>query len=307
MPEVPILDSTLFYQDHGEGLPMVFLHGSPVSSHVWRNVLPLIRNARTLAPDLIGMGRSGKPNIPYRFADHARHLDAWMDRMNLNQVVLVGIDWGGALAFDWARRHPQQVRGLVFMETILKPMSWSEFPPAARTRFENIRTPGLGEKMIMENLQSLETALTATVLTPLTEEDFQVYLEPFQTPESRRPLLEWPRAMPLQGEPADVIERIEAYDAWLKHSDDVPKLLLTFEGSPTLMVTPELVEWCRTNISALTTLPCGPAGHLAPEDQPESIAAAINRWMEVQALTGAQPSDLPAQHPAAGPENAGQR
>lgn len=306
MPELQTLDSTLFYRDHGAGLPMVFLHGSPVSSHVWRNVLPLIRNARTLAPDLIGMGRSGKPDIPYRFADHARYLDAWMDRMNLNPVVLVGIDWGGALALDWARRNPQKVRGLVFMETILKPMSWTEFPPAAKTRFENIRTPGLGEQMITENLQYLQTALTATVLTPLSEEDFQVYLEPFQTPESRRPLLEWPRAMPLEGEPVDVVKRVVAYDDWLKHRGGVPKLLLTFEGSPTLMVTPGLVEWCRANISDLTITPCGPAGHLAPEDQPDNIAEAINRWMEDQALVEPQHSKLPAQNTTASPENAGQ-
>ncbi|GEM46285.1 haloalkane dehalogenase [Deinococcus cellulosilyticus] len=284
MPEIQVLDSTLFYQDAGAGTPVVFLHGSPVSSHLWRNVLPQIQNARTLALDLIGMGKSGKPDLPYRFADHARYLDAWMDALQLENIILVGIDWGGALAFDWARRHSEKTRGIVFMETILKPMTWEEFPPAAKTRFEAIRTPGKGEKMIMEDLQYLETALTATVLTPLAPEDFQAYLQPFLTPPSRRPLLEWPRAMPLEGEPQDVIERIKAYNHWLKHSIDVPKLLLTFEGSPTLMVTPQLVEWCRENISHLEIQHCGPAGHLAPEDQPEAIAAAINGWMKRNSL-----------------------
>ena len=134
MPVTTVLDATMFYQEVGAGLPIVFLHGNPSSSHLWRNVLPGIgAPRRCLAPDLIGMGRSGKPDIAYRFDDHARHLDAWFDALALERVVLVGHDWGGALAFDWAARHPGRTRGVAFLETIVRPFAWDEYPAAARS------------------------------------------------------------------------------------------------------------------------------------------------------------------------------
>ena len=140
---VPVLDSSLAYQDVGTGSTVVFLHGNPLSSRVWRNVLPgVAQRARCLAPDLIGMGDSGKPDIAYRFVDHARYLDAWFDALALRDVVLVGYDWGGALALDWAARHPDRVRGLVVFETFLRPMSWSEWTPQGAELFRALRTPG---------------------------------------------------------------------------------------------------------------------------------------------------------------------
>jgi haloalkane dehalogenase len=283
MPTIPVLDSTMHFEDTGTpaatGPTWVFLHGNPTSSHLWRKVLPRVRHlGRCLAPDLIGMGRSGKPAIAYSYDDHARYLAAWFDAMDLHEVVLVGIDWGGSLAFDWARRHEPRVRGLAFMETILKPLRWSEFPEAARARFEAFRTPGLGERMAMEENQFLEGSLKATVLMPLSDADRAAYQAPYPTPESRRPLLEWPRAMPMEGSPADVVARIEAYDEWLATSQKVPKLLLSFDGSPTLMVGPALLDWCLTNIANLETRHCGAAGHMAPEDQPEAIAHALSEW-----------------------------
>jgi len=180
---------------------------------------------RCLAPDLIGMGRSGKPDVAYRFADHDEYLDAWFDALALDGVVLVGIDWGGALAFDWATRHPGRTRGVAFMETIVRPMSWAEYPAAARPRFEAFRTPGVGERMVLDENVFIEQALRMTVLGGLSEEDHKAYSTPYPTRDSRRPLLEWPRAMPLDGEPADVVNRIEAYEKWLANSEDVPKLL----------------------------------------------------------------------------------
>lgn len=166
MPEIDVLDSTMFYEDAGAGTPLVFLHGNPTSSYLWRHVLPHFgAPGRLLAPDLIGMGRSGKPDVPYRFSDHARYLDAWFDALALDGVVLIAHDWGGALALDWAARHPGRVRGLAFMETIIKPMAWTEFAPAARERFEAMRTPGLGEKLVLEGNASLEGGLRGSVLT----------------------------------------------------------------------------------------------------------------------------------------------
>lgn len=281
MPTIDLLDSTICYEEMGSGTPFVFLHGNPTSSHLWRHVLPRIgAPGRCLAPDLIGMGRSGKPEIAYTFADHARYLDAWFAALALDKVVLVGIDWGGALAFDWAARHPERVRGVVFMETIVRPLSWAEYPAAARPRFEAFRTPEVGERLVLDENVFIEGALHATTLTGLSDEDHAIYRQPYPTRDSRRPLLEWPRAMPLDGEPADVVSRIEVYDDWLAGSATIPKLLLTFDSSPTLMIGVELTAWCAANIVNLEIEGCGPAGHLAPEDQPAAIGAAIAGWAD---------------------------
>ncbi|MEU7877476.1 haloalkane dehalogenase [Microbispora bryophytorum] len=284
MPSIDVLDSAMYYEETGSGAPFVFLHGNPASSHLWRKVLPGIgADARLLAPDLIGMGRSGKPDVPYRFADHARYLDAWFDRLGLEDVVLVGHDWGGSLAFDWAARHPGRVRGVAFFETIVRTMSWSELGEAPRARAEAIRSPE-GEPLVLDRNFMVETAFTGGVLTPLGEEDMRPYLEPYPTRDSRRPLLEWARSMPLDGEPADVAERVGAYGGWLASSRDVPKLLLTFDSSPTLLIGPEMAAWCAANIAGLEVEHCGPAGHHAPEDRPEAIAAAIDAWAERHGL-----------------------
>jgi haloalkane dehalogenase len=287
MPTLDVLDSTMFYTDLGAGTPpLVFLHGNPTSSLLWRHVLPRIgAHRRCLAPDLIGMGRSGKPDMTYKFADHARYLDAWFDALALDGVVLVGHDWGGALAFDWATRHPERTRGIAFMETIVRPMTWDDFPDSARPRYEALRTPGIGETKVLDENFFMEVALRSTVLNGLSDADLQAYREPYSTRDSRRPLLEWPRAMPIEGEPAEVVSRIEAYDAWLATSADVPKLLLTFDGSSeTLLIGAEMTAWCATHIANLEIENCGPARHLAPEDQPEAIAKAIARWTDRHGL-----------------------
>ncbi|WP_327232872.1 haloalkane dehalogenase [Streptomyces sp. NBC_01317] len=284
MPSIPVLDSTLHYEDSGSGTPFVFLHGNPGSSHVWRNVLPRTGQGRLLAPDLIGMGRSGKPDLPYRFADHARYLDAWFDALGLDRVVLIGHDWGGALAFDWAAEHPERVAGIAFLEAVVKPLAREELTPRARERVERLRTPGLGEELALDQDLMIRQAFTGGVLTPVAEKDLAVYLAPYPTRESRRPLLAWARQMPVGGEPAELVARIEAYDAWLATSTHVPKLLMTFEGSPTLLIGKELADWCATHIAALESVACGEAGHHAPEDRPEEIAAALSAWADRHGL-----------------------
>jgi haloalkane dehalogenase len=279
MPTIDVLDSTMYYEESGSsGTPFVFLHGNPASSHLWRKVLPAVGGAaRLLAPDLIGMGRSGKPDIRYRFADHARYLDAWFERLELDEVVLVGHDWGGALGFDWAARHPGRTRGVAFFETIVRPMAWSELGEAPRARAEAMRGPE-GEALVLDRNFFLESAFTGGVLNPLDAEDMEAYRAPYPSRESRRPILEWARSLPIEGEPADVAERVQHYDEWLAASGDVPKLLLTFDSSPTLGIGKELADWCAENIAGLRIEHCGPAGHHAPEDRPEAIAAAITVW-----------------------------
>lgn len=302
MRTVKVLDSRMSYLDAGEGTPLVFLHGNPTSSYLWRKVLSHLGGpGRRLAPDLIGMGASGKPAIEYRFGDHARYLAAWFDAVGLEEVVLIGHDWGGALAFDWAARHPGRVRGVAFLETIVRPMTWEDFPERARPAFQALRTPGVGETMVLDQDMFMEQSLPATVAAPLTGGDLAAYREPYPDRESRRPLLAWARAQPIEGEPADVVERVEAYGHWLAGSTGVPKLLLTFEPGPSTMIGPEATAWCREHITALEVVACGPAGHHAPEDQPAAIAAAIATWADRHQLRS--PGQTGAARPPRGAES----
>ncbi|WP_040839855.1 haloalkane dehalogenase [Nocardia brevicatena] len=283
MPEIEVLDSVIHFQESGIGTPFVFLHGNPGSSHLWREILPRVGAGRLLGPDLIGMGRSGKPDIAYTFDDHARYLDEWFDAMALDRVVLVGHDWGGALAFDWAARHPERVLGIAFLESIVKPMCWDELTPQARARYEKIRGAE-GEELYLDQDLFVRQAFTGGVLTPVSEQDLEAYLAPFPTRESRRPILAWARQIPLGGTPAELVARIEAYDAWLAASPRVPKLLMTFEGSPTLLITEAMADWCARHIASLEIVDCGKAGHHAPEDRPTEIAAAVSAWADSHSL-----------------------
>ncbi|MGW3353055.1 haloalkane dehalogenase [Nonomuraea rubra] len=279
MPIQHVLDSTMSYRELGSGAPIVFLHGNPTSSHLWRDVMPAVGQGRRLAPDLIGMGESGKPAIDYTYADQARYLDAWFDALDLDDVLLVGHDWGGALAFDWAARHPDRVRGIAFTEAIVKPMTWEEFPEGGRPLFRAIKTEGVGETMMLDDNAFLR-GLPGSVVAPMAEEDAQAYLRPYPTRESRVPLLRWARSMPLDGEPADVVERIEAFGRWLATSPEVPKLLIGFRSGPGSMWTPETIAWCRATIASLEVVEREEvAGHHTPEDHPKVIAAAIAEWM----------------------------
>ncbi|SCD74988.1 haloalkane dehalogenase [Streptomyces sp. BpilaLS-43] len=290
MPTLPVLGTTLHHRESGdpEGLPFVFLHGNPTSSHLWRNVLPAVAapGRRLLAPDLVGMGDSGKPDLAYSFDDHARHLDAWFDALGITEAVLVGHDWGGTLAFDRAARLPDRVRGLAFTETIVKPLYGDEFPPAGRQLFDLLRTPGVGEEMVLEKSMFVE-GLPATLATTLDPADLEVYRRAFPTPRSRRPVLEWARMMPLDGEPADVVARIEHFDAWLATSPEVPKLLVAFEPGPGAMTDRGAVAWCEENIAGLEVSRNGLAGHHSPEDRPVELAATINTWADHHGLTRA--------------------
>jgi len=189
MPTIDVLDSTIHYDDHGSGATVVFLHGNPSSSHMWRKVLPLIGTGRLIAPDLIGMGRSGKPVSDYRFADHARYLEAFFDALGLDEVVLVGHDWGGSLAFDWAARHPGRVRGLAFFETIVRPIASSELSEQARARSAKLRTTE-GEPLVLDSHFLINTAYTGGVLNPLSDEELDLYRVPYPTRESPSPAAE---------------------------------------------------------------------------------------------------------------------
>ena len=269
---VAVLDSEMAYVDAGEGGPILFLHGNPTSSYLWRNVIPEVEAAgRCLAPDLIGMGQSGKnPAGRYRFADHARYLDAWIDALALDRIVLVGHDWGGALAFHWARRNPQRVAGIAYMETIVRPLSWDEWPEAARKVFQGMRSPA-GEAMVLEKNVFVERVLPASVLRPLGEAEMAAYRAPFQQPgETRRPTLTWPREIPIAGEPADMAALVQAYADWLAASG-LPKLFVNAEPGSILVGAQR--EFCRRwpNQREVTVR----GSHFLQEDSPAAIGRAV--------------------------------
>ncbi len=278
MKTTAILDTFIAHRELGTGSPLVFLHGNPTSSHVWRNVLPRVDRGRRLAPDLVGMGRSGKPESAYRFADHARWLDAWFAALGLEDLVLVGYDWGGVLALDWAARNETRVRGVIVFETFLRPMSWTDWPPQGADLFRALRTPGVGEKVVLEENAFLPRSLAHGVRSGLSAADEAEYHAPFPDPASRRPLLQWPREIPIDGEPADVVELVERNARWLADST-VPKLLLTF-GHAGLSNAPDVVSWARSTCTNLDVVELGAAGHHAPEDSPEAIANAITGWLD---------------------------
>ncbi|MEV5611894.1 haloalkane dehalogenase [Streptomyces sp. NPDC052225] len=283
---VPVLDSFMAYVDEAAGSAsggpvVVFLHGNPTSSHLWRNVTPHVAGqaARVLVPDLIGMGASGKPDIGYRFADHARYLEAWLDAAGVDDAVFVGHDWGGALAMDFAARHPGRVRGLALVETFLRPLAWAELPPLGQELFRDFRTPGKGEEMILRDNMFIEFNLPHGI-DRLSAEDHDVYRAPYPTEASRKPLLVWPREIPFDGEPADVHARMVAYGDWLGSAESagVPKLVMHAENGFG-MGSSEAMEWVRATFTNAETVNIGVAGHHAPEDQPDAIGAAVSDWL----------------------------
>jgi haloalkane dehalogenase len=267
-----VLDTVLSWVDTGQGMPVVFLHGNPTWSYLWRNVIPLVAHrARCLAPDLAGMGQSAPiPGGAYRFVDHARYLDAWFEHLGLGEVVLVGHDWGGALAFWWAQRHPERVRGLVYLETLVRPLRWTEWPEVARRIFQALRAPA-GEELVLLKNVFVERILPASVLRPLAEDELDAYRRPWRAPgEARRPMLQWPREIPLDGEPADVAALVEGYARWLAASP-VPKLFIN--GEPGSILVGAQREFCRSwpNQHEVTVRGL----HVLPEDAPAAIGRAV--------------------------------
>jgi len=264
------------YVDTGQGDPIVFLHGNPTSSYLWRNIIPHVQSmGQCLAPDLMGMGESGvSPNGSYRFADHSALLDRWFEDMSLNHnVALVVHDWGSALGFHWAKRHPERVKGIVYMEAIVQPVTWEEWPDAARQVFQGFRSPA-GEDMVLEKNIFVERVLPGSVLRGLTEEEMKVYRRPFlKSGETRRPTLTWPREIPISGEPADMVQLVSEYAEWLSRSQ-VPKLFVNAE--PGAILTGPQREFCRTwpNQTEVTVK----GSHFIQEDSPTEIGQAIADW-----------------------------
>lgn len=268
------------YHDVGTGDPVVFLHGNPTSSYLWRDIIPHVSDrARCIAPDLIGQGDSDKLDDSgpdsYTFVEHRRYLDGLLDQLDLGaDVTFVIHDWGSALGFDWANRHRDRVAGICYMEAIVRPVEWDEWPEAARGIFEAMRSAA-GEEMILTKNIFVERILPGSIIRDLSGKEMAEYRRPFSEPgEGRRPTLTWPRQIPLSGEPADVVEIVQSYADWLSTSD-VPKLFINAE--PGTILTGPQREFARTwpNQTEVTV-----AGiHFIQEDSADEIGEAIAAWL----------------------------
>ncbi len=274
-----VLDSEMAYIDTGEGDPIVFLHGNPTTSYLWRNVIPHLEGqGRCLAPDLIGAGQSGKmPSGTYRFAEHVKYLDAWFEELELTKnVVLVLHDWGAALGFYRTCRFPDQVSGIAYMEAMVRPRFWSDMPDERIAVFKRLRSPE-GDGMVMESNFFVETMLfDKGIVRDLTEEEKAVYRAPTEDPEMRMLTLQWAREIPFEGEPADNYELVKRYSDFLSNSEYLPKLFINCEFGHALAGAAR--EFCRKwpNQTEITL----PGRHYVQEDFPHEVGEAVSAFVK---------------------------
>lgn len=270
------------YIEAGEGDPIVLLHGNPTSSYLWRNVIPhLSGQGRVIAPDLIGHGDSEKLPVEdgplrYSFASAYSYLDGLLEAIGANQnVTFVIHDWGSALGFYWAQNHPEKVRAIAYMEGIVCPLTWNDWPATARSIFQGFRSDK-GEDLVLQRNLFVEAVLPSSVMRGLSEEEMHHYRLPFATAEDRQPTLNWPRQIPIGGEPAAMVELVNGYGQWMKNNTELPKLFINAEPGSILVGTSR--EFCRswpnqTEVSVKGT-------HFIQEDSPAEIGQHISTWLK---------------------------
>jgi len=276
---ISVKGKSMAYVEMGEGDPIIFQHGNPTSSYLWRNVMPhLADQGRCIAIDLIGMGDSDKLDgagaDSYTFMQHREYLDGALQVLGVEQnVTWVIHDWGSALGFDWANRHRDVVKGIAYMEGIVRPVSWAEWPEAARGVFQGFRSEA-GEEMVLEKNTFIERVLPGSIMRELSAEEMEVYRRPFQNKgEDRRPTLSWPRQIPIDGEPADVVDIVQDYADWLSAAQ-LPKLFINAE--PGAILTGPQREFCRSWPNQTEVTVSG--SHFIQEDSPHEIGKAIAHW-----------------------------
>jgi haloalkane dehalogenase len=283
---IDILDSHMAYHERGQGAPIVFLHGNPTSSYLWRDVIPALEGrGRLIAPDLIGMGDSGKLPNPtadtYRFTTHRRYLAAFLDKVigREEKILFVIHDWGSALGFDWANHHRDRVRGIAYMEGIVRPVAgWEEWSATATPIFQGFRSEK-GETMILERNMFVERVLPGSVLRKLSEAEMTEYRKPFLAREHRWPTLTWPRQIPIGGEPADVVQIVSDYATWMAEND-IPKLFVN--ADPGAILIGPVREFCRSWKNQTEVTVAG--SHFIQEDSGPEIGRAIASWMTAKAI-----------------------
>ncbi len=269
--------SQIHYVEEGSGDPILFLHGNPTSSYLWRNIMPhLHAHGRCIAMDLIGMGKSDKPDLEYSFFDHVKYVEGFIEKLGLKNITLVIHDWGSALGFHYAMRNEANIKALAFMEAIMMPIpSWDVFPQDFKQTFQAFRTPEVGWDMIVNNHMFVEQILPGAVVRTLTEAEMDYYRAPYTDPPTRKPLWRWPNEIPIAGEPANVVAAVEEYNRQLQQSS-LPKLL--FCSTPGALVPAPLVEWCQHHLPNLKVVDIGPGIHFIQEDNPQLIGIELANW-----------------------------
>jgi haloalkane dehalogenase len=277
---VEVLGSRMHYVEAGAGDPIVFLHGQPTSSYLWRNVMPHLEPlARVIAPDNIGFGKSAKPDIAYTYGDHMRHIEGLIDALALDDITFVVHDWGSAMGFDYAARHPDKVKGIAFMEAIMAPLfpaeSYDALPPPLAEFFSTMRDPVKGPELMVEQNYFVEVVLPSFTSRDIDEVAMAVYREPFLDKQSRWAINSWPNQVPIGGEPAEVVEVVANYNRWLMETETP---LLFLYASPGALNPPEIADWWVTRARNMETVFIGAGLHYVQEDQPYAIGRAIADW-----------------------------
>ena len=269
--------SKMHYVEEGEGDPILFLHGNPTSSYLWRNIIPYAsEHGRAIAVDLIGMGRSDKPDIDYRFVDHARYVDGFIQALGLKNMALVIHDWGSGLGFHYAHRNPDNVRGIAFMEAIVRPTKWSDANLMERFLFKRMRDPRKGDRMNIDRNFFIKRLLPMMTSRKLTVEERAAYAAPYLEPASRRPIAQWPREIPFDDGPDDVHRIVSDYWAWLQETD-IPKLMLV--ATPGVIIKAKVASALEAKLPNLERVDIGKGKHYVQEDQPDAIGRALSDWL----------------------------
>jgi len=275
---IEINGSKMHYIDEGKGDTILFLHGQPTSSYLWRNIIPHLQaNGHCIAPDLIGMGKSDKPNINYTYEDHYDYLEKFIKKLNLNNITLVIHDWGSGLGFHYANKHRDNIKGIAFMEALIKPMTWDSFPPNYRVIFKLIRAPYIGWLMLSAANVFLKKVVPDSIIRKLSKEEYKQYLKPFPTVASRKPVRKWPQQLPISGKPKGVHKIISAYNKWLTETN-IPKLCLY--AQPGAIITENDVEYIKNSFPNTKMVDVGEGIHYLQEDNPHVIGKKIANWFQ---------------------------
>lgn len=274
---IDIKGSKMHYVDVGKGDPILFLHGNPTSSYLWRNIIPYLRTkGRCIAPDLIGMGKSGKPDIDYTFEDHYAYLEEFISKLKLKNITLVIHDWGSGLGFHYANTHRNNIKGIVFMEAMVRPLTWDGMPSKSlRIAFKLMRAPFAGWLMISVANMFVKKMIPDMIVRKLSKEEFSNYLKPFPTIQSRKPVRVWPMEVPLDGKPERTYKILKSYGEWLQKSK-LPKLLLY--ARPGVIIKKKEVEWIKENIPNTRAIDIGEGLHFIQEDNPDKIGSETAKW-----------------------------
>jgi len=273
-----VYGSKIHYIDEGAGDPILFLHGNPTSSYLWRNIIPyLAPHGRCIALDLIGMGKSDKPDIDYRFIDHSKYVEGFIEKLDLSHLTLVIHDWGSALGFHYAMRHESNIKGIAFMEAMMKTFTWKGFPSDFKIAMKLFRSSGIGWFMISVMNLFLTQMLPKATGRKLSSEEKDFYRSPYKTFKSRKPVRQWPLEIPIDGQPSDTYEMISNYSQKLQESE-LPKIL--FFANPGTAIDAKMLDWCKQNLKNLKTVDIGDGLHFIQEDNPHLIGEELAKWYQ---------------------------